>query len=244
MSSPVVLAANCPNKAESRQVAVSNMHYHRYQLFLIILNYRIRCKYIRIRYEGKIGERAHGNSGLRSPKPYSPVAQRFCYLDFDPGLEMDAPLKTPEVIPPSPDNVGADGTAGVLRRGRKKSVQTNRTNGNKRIFIRVLPEEQAVMAERAAEAGLTVSEFIRRIALGYKTQSRFDYDVIEHLIRMHTDMNRLGNLFKLSLKRNDDGGEVAGAPLSYMERQRHRAILDSIEDNQELLRNFIGGFTT
>lgn len=157
---------------------------------------------------------------------------------------MDAPRETPQSGQPISDDVGADGAPGISRRGRKKSAHPNRTNGNKRIFIRVLPEEHAAMAERAAEAGLTVSEFIRRIALGYKTQSRFDYDVIEHLIRMHTDMNRLGNLFKLSLRQGADGAEGASTPLSYMDRERHRAILNSIEGNQELLRNFIGGFTT
>ena len=88
---------------------------------------------------------------------------------------------------------------------------------------------------------MTVSEFIRRVALGYKTQSRFDYDVIEHLIHIHTDMNRLGNLFKMSLKQDGDGN---GASLSYMDRERQRSILQSIEDNQELLKNYIGGFTT
>ncbi len=157
---------------------------------------------------------------------------------------MDEPRPTQQKEQSIPDVVGTDGTSGGSSRGRKKSVQPTRTTCNKRIFIRVLPEEQATIADHAAEAGLTVSEFIRRIALGHKTQSRFDYDVIEHLIRMHTDMNRLGNLFKLSLKQNNDGSEEPHAPLSYMERERQRAILSSIEDNQELLRNFIGGFTT
>lgn len=156
---------------------------------------------------------------------------------------MDLPRETPQTVPSIPDNVGADGTTSVSRRGRKKSVQLNRTNGNKRVFIRVLPSEQAAMAERAAEAGLTVSEFIRRIAIGYKTQSRFDYDVMEHLIRMHTDMNRLCNLFKLSLKDNGNGDQ-SGASLSYMEREWQRSILKSIEENQELLRNYISEFKT
>jgi hypothetical protein len=64
--------------------------------------------------------------------------------------------------------------------------------------------------------------------------------VIEHLIRMHTDMNRLGNLFKMSLKQDGDGGS---APLSYMDRERQRSILQAIEDNQELMKNYIGGFS-
>ena len=191
---------------------------------------------------GKIGERAHGNSGLRSQNPYSPFGtQRFFYLDFDPKLEMDAPFDPAAIS----QNAAAipEAVGGVSRRGRKKSAQPNRTNGGKRIFIRVLPGEHAAMAERAAEAALTVSEFIRRIALGHKTQSRFDYDVMEYLIKMHTDMNRLGNLFKLSLKHTGDGDGGSSAGLSYTEREWQRSILKSIEENQELLRNYIGGFT-
>ena len=114
-----------------------------------------------------------------------------------------------------------------------------RSRDGKNIIFRVFPEEHDDIAARADDAGLTVSEFIRRIATGHKTQSRFDYDVMEHLIRMHTDMNRLGNLFKLSLKQD---GVEAGAALSYMEREQLRSILQSIEDNQELVRNYIGGF--
>ena len=94
-------------------------------------------------------------------------AQRF-YLDFDPRLEMDTAHETPHDVTPIPGDVGADDAQGVSRHGRKKSRLPNRTSGNKRVFIRVLPSEHAAMAERAAEAGLTVSEFIRRIALRYK----------------------------------------------------------------------------
>jgi hypothetical protein len=54
-------------------------------------------------------------------------------------------------------------------------------------------------------------------------------------------MNRLGNLFKMSLKQDGDEG---GASLSYMDRERQRSVLQAIEDNQEFLRNYIGGFGT
>jgi|GEM_PF-951763 len=155
---------------------------------------------------------------------------------------MDAPLNTAQTSDSAPETSEAAG--GVSRRGRRKSILPNRTNGGKRVFIRVLPDEHAAIAERAAEAGLTVSEFIRRIAMGYKTQSRFDYDVMEYLIKMHTDMNRLGNLFKLSLKQSDGAGEISAPLLSEREREWHRSILKSIEENQELLRNYIGGFNT
>lgn len=143
----------------------------------------------------------------------------------------------------TPDNPSAQQAAGTdaLRDDSVAPAKRARSRAGKNIIFRVFPEEHNDIATRAAEAGLTISEFIRRIAMGYKTQSRFDYDVMEHLIRMHTDMNRLGNLLKLTLKESCDG--TASASLSYAEREWQRSILKSIEDNQELVRNYIGGFT-
>lgn len=144
---------------------------------------------------------------------------------------------TPEATPNNPSAQQAAGTD-ALNGDDVAPAKRARSRAGKNIIFRVFPEEHSDIAARAAEAGLTISEFIRRIAMGYKTQSRFDYDVMEHLIRMHTDMKRLGNLLKLTLK--EDGG---GAALSYAEREWQRSILKSIEDNQELVRNYIGGFT-
>ena len=142
------------------------------------------------------------------------------------------------------DSARADQAAGVdaAHSGDATPAKRTRSRDGKNIIFRVFPEEHDDIAARAAEAGLTVSEFIRRIAMGYKTQSRFDYDVIEYLISMHTDMNRLGNLFKLSLKQGDGADGVTDPPLSERAREWHRSILKSIEENQELLRNYIGGF--
>jgi len=143
---------------------------------------------------------------------------------------------TPEAAADTPtaqQEAGTDGDAAPAKRARSR--------GGKNIIFRVFPEEHDDIAARAAEAGLTVSEFIRRIALGYKTQARFDYDVIEHLIRIHTDMNRLGNLFKMALGQKD---ETSAPAYGGYERTRILSVLESIESNQELLRNYIGEFKT
>jgi hypothetical protein len=146
--------------------------------------------------------------------------------------------QTPEVASaslPAPQAAGVDAVRGDDAAPEKRT----RSRGGKNIIFRVFPEEHDNIVARAAETGLTVSEFIRRIALGYKTQSRFDYDVIENLIRIHTDMNRLGNLFKIALGQKDS----AGAPAyGGYERTRILSTLESIESNQELLRNYIGEF--
>jgi hypothetical protein len=140
---------------------------------------------------------------------------------------------------PSHAAAGTDGLNGGDTTPRKRT----RSRNGKNIIFRVFPEEHGDISARASEAGLTISEFIRRVVAGHRTQSRFDYDVMEHLIRMHADMNRLGNLFRMSLKQGGDGGEGTGMAVSYAERERQRSILASIGENQELLRNYIGGFT-
>ena len=141
--------------------------------------------------------------------------------------------------------VAHQATGADAEHGEEAAVPSKRARSRdgKNIIFRVFPEEHDDIAVRAAEAGLTISEFIRRVVTGHKTESRFDYDVMERLIRMHADMNRLGNLFKMSLKQGGNGSAGTGTTLSYAERERQRFILNSIEENQEMLRNYIGGFT-
>jgi hypothetical protein len=153
---------------------------------------------------------------------------------------MDAPLETTANAPPASDMPEA--TGGVSKRGRNRS-EANRTNGGKRLFCRVLPEEHADIARRASEAGLTISEFIRRVTIGHATYSRYDYDVLEKLIAVHADMNRLGNLFKMALGGPRDGNDESWEVHQY-ERMRLRSTLASIESTLDLLRNHISEFKT
>lgn len=146
--------------------------------------------------------------------------------------------QTPEAASGSPPAQQAAGTD-ALRDVDAAPMKRARSRDGKNIIFRVFPEEHDDIAARAAEAGLTISEFIRRVVTGHKTQSRFDYDVMEHLIRMHTDMSRLGNLFKMALGQKDAAGEPGYAGY---ERTRILSVLASIESNQELLRNYIGEF--
>ena len=52
------------------------------------------------------------------------------------------------------------------------------------IILRILPEEKVAVAADAAKAGLTVSEFIRRRALGRPVKSRMTEKVINELRRL------------------------------------------------------------
>jgi hypothetical protein len=183
---------------------------------------------------------------IQSRNPYSPFELNGFYLAAyrrEKHINDSSSTPMPEHHDGELPTETTTEAGGMIADGGGKPARPVRSRDGKNIIFRVFPEEHADIARRASEAGLTVSEFIRRIALGHKTQSRFDYDVMEYLIKMHTDMNRLGNLFKLSLKHTGDGDGGNGASLSYTEREWQRSILKSIEENQELLRNYIGGFT-
>jgi hypothetical protein len=124
-----------------------------------------------------------------------------------------------------------------------KFTKLTRSRGGKNVIFRVFPEEHADIARRASEAGLTISEFIRRVTVGHATYSRYDYDVLEKLVAVHADMNRLGNLFKMALGINKDGSSGTWEVQQY-ERMRLHSTLASIESTLELLRNHISEFKT
>ena len=52
------------------------------------------------------------------------------------------------------------------------------------IILRILPEEKEAVAAEAGKAGLTVSEYIRRRALGRPVKSRMTEKVINELRRL------------------------------------------------------------
>jgi len=122
-----------------------------------------------------------------------------------------------------------------------KPVRPTRSRGGKNIIFRVFPDEHADIARRAAEAGLTISEFLRRVTTGHTTYSRYDYDVFEKLVAVHADMNRLGNLFKMALDTSRDEGSWNSHEY---ERMRLHSTLASIESTLELLKNHITEFQT
>ena len=64
------------------------------------------------------------------------------------------------------------------------------------VILRMLPEEKAEMAAEAAKAGLTVSEFIRRRALGRPVKSRVSEKAINELRRLGGLQKHLATKFQ------------------------------------------------
>lgn len=52
-----------------------------------------------------------------------------------------------------------------------------------RLYLRVNKKEYEAIKEKAKISGLSVSEYIRRLALGFKVCSKFDFNVLNELRR-------------------------------------------------------------
>ncbi len=73
-----------------------------------------------------------------------------------------------------------------------------RKNG-RHLRVPVLPNEESQIKANAANAGLSIAEYLRRISLGYQLQSAIDKDHVIQLAKINADVGRLGGLLKLWL---------------------------------------------
>lgn len=67
----------------------------------------------------------------------------------------------------------------------------------------VRPDEFEKIMNSANMARLSLSEFMRRVALGTRIESRVDQAAHRELIRVHGDLGRLGGLLKQSIVDNN-----------------------------------------
>lgn len=94
------------------------------------------------------------------------------------------------------------------------------------------PEEAQTIAEQAAQAGLSVSDFVRRMALQYQVPTRKDAQAMQDLRRVNADLARLGNLLKIAMDLGDEK-EVTSLLLQIKDTQAElkKAALHLIEIN-------------
>ena len=91
--------------------------------------------------------------------------------------------------------------------------------------------ERAEIKQRANQAGLSVSSYLRACALGKQVHSVLDLRAVNDLVKIAGDQGRLGGLLKLWLV--DQPGR--GAPEIEVRR-----LLDRIGDAQSALAEIVG----
>jgi hypothetical protein len=79
-----------------------------------------------------------------------------------------------------------------------KTKSITRKN-SRHLRVPVLPLEEQQIKSNAANAGLSIAEYLRRIGLGYPLQSILDKEHIIQLSKLNGDLGRLGGLLKLWL---------------------------------------------
>lgn len=72
-----------------------------------------------------------------------------------------------------------------------------------RMTSRVTPDEFNQVVALSNRAGLSMSEFIRRVCLGQVIESKVDSKAVLDLLKVNADLGRLGGLLKLWLTEPD-----------------------------------------
>lgn len=78
----------------------------------------------------------------------------------------------------------------------KKKSKKKRRRDFTPICVYCLEEEKSQIQALAKEAGLSVSDYLRRLGLMYRPTSVMDYEKVGELLKTAADMGRLGGLLK------------------------------------------------
>ena len=73
----------------------------------------------------------------------------------------------------------------------QQSNRANRENKDRTIPLRVSQRDYATIKSKATLAGLSVSEYLRKLGTGHPVQARFDKDEKRNLQGIGTNLNQL-----------------------------------------------------
>lgn len=103
---------------------------------------------------------------------------RHCSMTLPPDLPA---ASVPDAPPP------ADTVADVGGRPKKSEAETR----GAQVHVLMTPSEKAWLVETAGDAGLSVSEFVRRRSLGRRVESRVDLKTRGLIGRLGVNLNQL-----------------------------------------------------
>lgn len=103
------------------------------------------------------------------------------------------------------------------------ATQPTRKTG-RHLRVPVLPDEELAIKANAAQAGLSIAAYLRRLGLGYPCHSSLDKQHVLELSKINADLGRLGGLLKLWLT-NDER-------MAHIKSQTLLVVLDRIKATQ------------
>lgn len=78
-----------------------------------------------------------------------------------------------------------------------------------RIEVWLTADEKRALGDRAAQAGLSVSAYMRAAGMNHPIQAKADIEAAAHLVKVAADLGRFGGLLKLWLSERRDEGAPA-----------------------------------
>jgi hypothetical protein len=105
------------------------------------------------------------------------------------------------------------------------NLDEKQTSRRHHLRVPVFPEEKHTIERQAKQAGLSVARYLRDVGQGYPIKSIVDYEQVCILVRINSDLGRLGGLLKLWL--TDD------VRTAHFDKATLRALLRKIETTQD-----------
>ena len=123
----------------------------------------------------------------------------------------------------------------ALNNDDEPSVKSgHKRDKNRAIRVLVTGQERREIEQRARDASMTLSAYLRALGLGYQPKSTLDRRAVADLVKLHADQGRLGGLLKLWLA--EKPGQ--GAPAFDVRR-----LLRQIEDLQRELKAIVASLS-
>ena len=118
------------------------------------------------------------------------------------------------------------------KKTRKKALARRDYRGYN---VRVFPEEQAIIANNAKMAGLSVPEFLRRLGLGANIKPVIDPVIGRQIIKHAGEIGKVGGLLKMLLSNSERFGGTRGEVLQIQTEK----LLNEINDARAKLVSVI-----
>ena len=116
-----------------------------------------------------------------------------------------------------------------------EEVKKNEKTNSKRFEFRISNDDLELIKSIAESHGLTTSNYIKVVSLGYKPISIIEKDKIDQLLKVNSDMARLGNLLKAWIF-NDSKYQVA---TRMKIESKLGEILDGIDSNRKEISTLV-----
>ncbi len=107
---------------------------------------------------------------------------------------------------------------------KSKSKEKPKRKYKLHLRVPVDPEEGEVIKIQSEKCGLSISEYLRRLGLGYEPISIVDNQKVNELAKINGDLGRLGGLLKLWLS---DDKRAAG-----FDKKTIKKLLSDIEETR------------